>query len=209
MIANGIADSFINTALQRRYEASAYARNFLDRQINKTRGDLERSERSLVAYAQAQGIINTGSTATDGTSANNDVGSLQGESLVKLNEALADATARRVAAEGAYRQARPPGRRLRWRRAPGAASAACQLEAEYQQKREFMKPEHPEMQSLRAQIAELDRQIARASRSDRFGPQQYLARRLSGAHVGRARASGAGIRAQGRRSQPSRPKHSV
>ena len=85
MIANGIADSFINTALQRRYEASAYARNFLDRQINKTRGDLERSERSLVAYAQAQGIINTGSTATDGTSASNDVGSLQGESLVRLN----------------------------------------------------------------------------------------------------------------------------
>ena len=44
-IANGIADSFINSALQRRYEASAYARNFLERQINKTRGDLERSER--------------------------------------------------------------------------------------------------------------------------------------------------------------------
>src|SRR5689334_16376612 len=58
-IANGVADSFINTALQRRYEASAYARNFLERQIAKTRGDLERSERSLVAYAQAQGIINT------------------------------------------------------------------------------------------------------------------------------------------------------
>ena len=105
MIANGIADSFINTALQRRYEASAYARNFLERQINKTRGDLERSERSLVAYAQAQGIINTGAVGDQtARSAGNDVGSLQGESLVKLNQALADATARRVAAEGAYRQ---------------------------------------------------------------------------------------------------------
>ena len=58
-VANGVAESFINTALQRRYEASAYARNFLERQINKTRGDLERSERSLVAYAQQQGIIST------------------------------------------------------------------------------------------------------------------------------------------------------
>ncbi len=38
---------------------SAYARNFLERQIAKTRADLERSERQLVAYAQAQGIINT------------------------------------------------------------------------------------------------------------------------------------------------------
>ncbi|MBW0007123.1 MAG: capsular biosynthesis protein, partial [Sphingomonas sp.] len=35
LVANGIADSFINTSLQRRYEASAYARNFLERQINK------------------------------------------------------------------------------------------------------------------------------------------------------------------------------
>ena len=51
-IANGVADSFINSNLQRRYEASAYARNFLERQIAKTRGDLERSERPLVAYAQ-------------------------------------------------------------------------------------------------------------------------------------------------------------
>ena len=49
LVANGIADSFINTALQRRYEASAYARNFLERQIAKTRGDLERSERALTA----------------------------------------------------------------------------------------------------------------------------------------------------------------
>jgi uncharacterized protein involved in exopolysaccharide biosynthesis len=51
-IANQIAESFINSNLQRRYEASAYARNFLEKQIAKTRKDLERSERQLVAYAQ-------------------------------------------------------------------------------------------------------------------------------------------------------------
>ena len=49
LVANGVADSFINTSPQRRYEASAYARNFLERQINKTRGDLEKSERAVVA----------------------------------------------------------------------------------------------------------------------------------------------------------------
>ena len=158
-VANGIADSFINSSLQRRYEASAYARNFLERQITKTRGDLERSERALVSYAQAQGIITTSSGA-DGAPPN-DAGSLQGESLVTLNRALADATARRVAAEGAYRQALATGptsdvtastQALRQQRAT--------LQADYQQKRTFMKPEHPEMQSLQAQISELDRQIA-------------------------------------------------
>ena len=161
-IANGVADSFINTALQRRYEASAYARNFLERQIAKTRSDLEHSERALVAYAQQQGIINTGTG--DGKTSSGDTNSLQGESLVTLNKALADATARRVAAEGAYRQALATGptsevtastQSLRQQRAT--------LEAEYQQKRTFMKPEHPEMLSLRSQINELDKQIAQQS----------------------------------------------
>lgn len=157
-VANAIADAFINTAVQRRYESSAYARNFLERQINKTRGDLEQSERSLVAYAQAQGIINTSST--DGAQSGGDTNSLQGESLIKLNEALAEATARRVAAEGAYRQSLATG--------PTAdvttstiqlEQQLAQLQAEYQQKRTFMKPDHPDMVSLRSQINELQRQI--------------------------------------------------
>ena len=163
VVANGIADSFINSTLQRRYEASAYARKFLERQIAKTRGDLERSERSLVQYAQAQGIINP-STAPDAKGPPSDASSLQGESLIALNKALADATARRVAAEGAFRQALATGpttevaastQQLRQQRAT--------LAADYQQKRTFMKPEHPEMQSLKAQIDELDKAIARES----------------------------------------------
>ena len=160
-VANGVAESFINSSLQRRYEASAYARKFLERQIVKTRGDLERSERSLVAYAQAQGIINT-AIGADGKPAGGDAGSLQGESLIALNKALADATARRVAAEGAYRGALASGptadvtastQALRQQRAA--------LQADYQQKLTFMKAEHPDMVSLQAQITELDKQIAR------------------------------------------------
>ena len=160
-VANGVADSFINSALQRRYEASAYARNFLERQIVKTRGDLERSERSLVAYAQAQGIINTASTGADGRPTG-DAGSLQGESLVTLNRALAEATSRRVAAEGAYRQASAigPGSEVT-QSTQALRQGMATLQAEYEQKRTFMKPEHPEMQSLKAQIDELSRQIAR------------------------------------------------
>ncbi|MEO7654574.1 MAG: Wzz/FepE/Etk N-terminal domain-containing protein, partial [Sphingomicrobium sp.] len=101
-IANGVADNFINSALQRRYESSAYARKFLERQISKTRTDLERSERELVAYAQKQGIVSSGGSA-DGKSPGGDAGSLQGNSMFALNQALAEATARRVSAEGAYR----------------------------------------------------------------------------------------------------------
>jgi capsular exopolysaccharide synthesis family protein len=161
LVANGVADSFINTSLQRRYEASAYARNFLERQINKTRGDLEKSEREVVAYAQAQGIITTpGGTGSDGKSNGSDTNSLQGESLVQLNTALAAATARRVAAEGAYRQGLATGPTSDVNAAVlPLRQQLAQLQAQYQQKREFMKPEHPEMVSLKAQIDELSRQI--------------------------------------------------
>jgi capsular exopolysaccharide synthesis family protein len=163
MVANGVADSFINTALQRRYEASAYARNFLERQIAKTRSDLEGSERSLTAYAQAQGIISTG-VGADGKPAVGDANSLQGESLITINKALDDATARRVAAEGAYRQALATGPTsdVTTSTLPLRQQLAT-LQAEYQQKRTFMKPEHPEMLSLKAQIDELNKQIASAS----------------------------------------------
>ena len=157
-IANAYADSFINSTLQRRYDSSSYARTFLQRQINKTRADLEKSERQVVAYAQSEGIINT-SSGDDGKPAG-DGGSLQGQSLVQLNEALAQATARRVAAEGAYRAATVSGPTsdVTASTSPLRQSRA-QLQAQYQEKRTLMKPDHPEMVSLRSQIAELDRQI--------------------------------------------------
>jgi polysaccharide biosynthesis transport protein len=159
-VANGIAENFISSALQRRFEASTYARTFLQQQIAKTRRDLERTERALVNYAQSQGIINT--ARGDESQQGSDASSLQGESLIALNTALAEATARRVQAEGAYRQAQLAGgsaevtentRELRQARAG--------LEAEYQDKRTLMKPDHPEMLSLRSRIQELDRQIGR------------------------------------------------
>jgi capsular exopolysaccharide synthesis family protein len=163
-IANAYADAFINSTLQRRYDSSSYARSFLQRQINKTRGDLERSERQLVSYAQSEGIINTDS-GEDGKPAS-DAASLQGQSLVQLNEALAQATARRVAAEGAYRAGLAAGPTSDVTASTaGLRQSRAQLEAQYQEKRTLMKPDHPEMVSLRSQIAELDRQIARETSS--------------------------------------------
>ena len=159
-VANAYGSAFINSTLQRRYEASTYARNFLERQISKTRGDLEKSERQLVAYAQSQGIINT-SAGGDGERGA-DAGSLQGQSLVALNEALAQATARRVAAEGAYRSAAAAGPTTDVTNSTQALrQSRAALEAEYQDKRTLMKPDHPEMISLRSRIQELDRQISR------------------------------------------------
>lgn len=179
-IANQIADSFINSNLQRRYEASAYARKFLEQQIAKSRRDLERSERQLVAYAQAQGIINTG--GGEEGSGGGDANSLQGASLVALNRALADATARRVSAEGAYRQSRSIGATTEVNTSTQALrQSRATLEAEYQEKRTLMKPDHPDMLSLRSRIDELDRQISRETSQVSSGRNNTLLAEYRGA----------------------------
>lgn len=160
-VANQIANSFISSGLQRRYDASSYARKFLSQQITKTRGDLEQSERQLVAYAQSQGIINTAGPSQNGQSPG-DVGSLQGESLVGLNRALGEATAKRVMAEGAYRQGISVGATSDVTSSTAALRASrAALQAEYQEKRTLMKPDHPDMLSIQSRIAEIDKQIAR------------------------------------------------
>lgn len=164
-VANGLAEAFIGSNLELRYEASAYARKFLERQIAKTRGELEKSERQLVAYAQTQGIINTGS-GQSGTTLTSDAASPQGDSLLALNKALAEATARRVAAQGAYQAALRTG-------VTSSETASSQslrqtratLQAQYEQRRTALKPDHPEMVSLRSQIDELNRQIGQENAS--------------------------------------------
>jgi capsular exopolysaccharide synthesis family protein len=172
-IANQVAESFINSNLQRRYDASSYARRFLERQIAKTRGELEKSERQLVAYAQAQGIINTGS-GEQGASPT-DANSIQGESLIALNKALADAIARRVAAEGAYRAGTAVGTTAEVNASTQELrQSRASLQAEYQDKRTLMKPDHPDMLALKSRIDELDRQISRETAQASSGRSNTL-----------------------------------
>ncbi len=183
-VANGIADGFINSSLQRRFDASNYARNFLMQQINKTRGELEKSERQLVAYAQSQGIINTGSgeagsTATDATS-------LQGGSLVALNGALAQATARRVMAEGAYRQANLAGSSEATQSTSAMRGLRATLESDYQDKLTLLKPDHPDMLALRSRIDEVNRQISAEQSQAAGGKSSSLLAEYRGAAAAEA-----------------------
>ena len=172
-ITNGFADNFINSNLERRYEASAYARDFLQRQIAKVRGELEKSERQLVAYAQSQGIINTGGGAEGGSGG--DVSSLQGASLVTLNEALAEAQTKRIAAEQRYRQARSVGTTAEVNESTAALRAQrAGLESEYQEKLASFKPDYPDMLRLRARIDALNGQISREAGSVASGRANSL-----------------------------------
>lgn len=169
-IVNGFADGFISTSLERRYQSSSYARDFLQRQIGNVRRDLEKSERALVAYAQQQGIINTGSSAPTSGGSDNDGSSLTGASLIELNRALAEATTRRIQAEQQFRQAQASGTTAEvGERTAKLRSDRATLQAEYQDKLTVFRPEFPEMVRLRSRIESLDQAISAEERNVRSG----------------------------------------
>jgi capsular exopolysaccharide synthesis family protein len=157
-VVNSYARNFINANLERRYEASSYARDFLARQIAKVKGDLEKSERQVVAYAQNAGIVETGGGSDE--NAKGGGSSLEGSSLVALNNALAEAQTKRIAAEQRYRQSRSVGTTAEVNESTAALRQQVgTLEAEYQDKRTTLKPMHPDLLALRARIDELRSQI--------------------------------------------------
>lgn len=164
-VANAFADNFIESNLDRRYESSSYARDFLQKRLTETKAKLEDSERQLVAYATQQQIINLvepGAQAGQGTPA--PVQSLAASDLQVLNNAHAAAETERLRAEQTWVQAQatpalslpevlqsPTIQQLSQERA--------KVSAEYQDNLRVYKPDFPEMVRIKAQLDELDRQI--------------------------------------------------
>lgn len=172
-ITNSFADTFINSNLERRYEASSYARQFLERQIARVKGELEKSERQLVSYAQAQGLITT--TSGDPKTTPGDTSSLEGASLVTLNEALAEAQQKRIQAQQRYKVASGINAGDVNNSTIQLRSQRAELQAEYESKLASFKPEYPEMVRLRARIDALDEQIRGVSGTVAGGKANSLA----------------------------------
>lgn len=162
-VANSFGENFIQSNLDRKFESSKYAREFLEERIAQTKDRLEAAERQLVAYAANQQIINITEPGAGGSD-NGSGQSLTASNLVALNGALGEARAARVAAEERWRSARtsalmtlpevlanPSIQRLTEQRAL--------LDAQYQQKLSLYQADYPEMVRLRAEIDEADGQI--------------------------------------------------
>jgi len=152
-IANAVAESFLALTLDRRFEASSYARNFLEERLKELKVKLEDSERSLVAYAQQQKIVSV-----------DDKQSLVAANLQSINTDLAETSSKRLNAEQLLRQAETTDglslpqimndtsvRAMRDKR--------VDLAEDYQNQLSFFKPGYPDMLKIKAQINELDRQI--------------------------------------------------
>ena len=162
-VANGFAENFIQANLDRKYESSSYAREFLEERIAQTKERLEDAERQLVDYATAEQIINVGENS-DGPSGGGNTQSLASNDLVAINSALAQAKATRTAAEQRWRAASAVSvlslpEVLSNNSAQRLIEQRATLNAEYQQKLTQFQPDYPEMVRLRAQITEADGQL--------------------------------------------------
>jgi capsular exopolysaccharide synthesis family protein len=151
-IANSTVQAFIAMGMERRLEASSYAKSFLEDQIKQMKAKLEESERRLNSYAQTNQIL----TLDEKTSAIN-------QTYTDFASALAKAEQDRIKADAVLAETK---------RNPEASIAVVEnktvqaykerrakLQIEYQENLRIYKPDFPKMQQISAQIAEIDSQM--------------------------------------------------
>jgi capsular exopolysaccharide synthesis family protein len=153
--ANALAQSFININLERRFEASAYAKTFLEEKLLQTKAKLEDSERELLAFSRDEEIVNI-----------DEKRNILGANLQEFNAAVAKAEQERIRAEVLMKQVQANPEMLalaQENKSLNSLKAAKQkLEADYQENLKVYKPAFPKMLQLKGQMDEVDRQIKEA-----------------------------------------------
>lgn len=179
-IVDSWSREFVQSTLDRRYAATAYARKFLEDRLGQLRTRIDQAERQLVDYAARQGIVNLPSETQSSNSGNSSERSLIAEDLVALNKELAAATGERIEAESRLGAkggdvtealANSSISQMRSRRAD--------LSSQYAEMIQKFDPAYPPARAIRAQIATFDQSIAREEGRVRSTLQQtYDAARL-------------------------------
>ncbi|MCW6537281.1 GumC family protein [Sphingomonas lycopersici] len=161
-VANAWAESFIESNLERKIQATSYGRNLLQRQLALQKERLDESQRQLVAYASAQQIINLPAQGGAGTTTAER--SIVADDLAALNTSLAQATADRIQAEARNQRSGQGGastEALRNQAINGLRQRRAELAADYQRLMVQFEPEYPAAKAIKSQIDQLDRSIAR------------------------------------------------
>jgi capsular exopolysaccharide synthesis family protein len=174
-IANELVEKFIETNLSRRFEATAYAREFLQNRLNSVRAKLEDSERRATEYARQQGLITIASSGEGGETSGQQ--SLTTADLAQLSSQLALARAQRARAEADFRASSggAAAERARGNEAVNALRRQrAELTGELRKLESDFGPEYPRVVALRAQLNELNRQIAQEEGVVRSGVNRDL-----------------------------------
>lgn len=150
--ANAVVDGYIAQELERTFGASSYAKGYLEEQLNLTKARLEQSERELVEFAQKENLVDVGEGR-----------SLAGQNLGTINTSLAEAQAQRIRAQARWSQLQAndslPQDLMTASLVPTLRAQRADLQRQYQEKLQVFKPDYPDMQRLKGQIEEMNRQI--------------------------------------------------
>ncbi len=164
-VVNAWSESFIQTNLERKVQATSYGRNLLQRQLAQQKERLDQSQRQLVGYASQERIINLPAQQNgDGSTAER---SIVADDLASINAALSQATAERIATEARYREVGRAGaspEALRNQAINSLRQRRAELAADYQRLMTQFEPGYPAARSIQSQINQLDRSITSEER---------------------------------------------
>lgn len=163
-IANNFAENYIRNNLQRKFDTSSYAREFLQQQLQEAAVQLAESERDALEYARRTRVIDASNAATSDLSASSRPQSLITATLVQLNQDYAAALSRRIAAQQAWETARKQDpinlpQALNNLAVQNLLEERAKVQAEYEQELQRRKEEFPTVKQAKARLDELDRQI--------------------------------------------------
>lgn len=153
-VVNAMSEAFINVSLERRVDASSYAKTFLEERLQQVKAKLEESEKSLVGFARKEEIVRGGEQQA----------SVDTQVMQEFTTALAKAQQERIRAEALYRQMELGSVEgmplvLENRVIQQLKEQKAKLESEYQENLKLFKPGYPKMQQLESQIAEMHAKI--------------------------------------------------
>lgn len=152
-IVMAYADVFIASNLDKRFEATSYAKTFLEDQLKQLKLRLEESEKTLLEFAQKEQIVAVTERST-----------IAENNLAAANATLEALASERIKNEQLWRQVDAADeinlpQLLTNGVIDGLRSKRNELVTEYQEKLETFKPGYPAMVQIKNKIAEIDRQL--------------------------------------------------
>lgn len=153
-IANAIAEGFVSSNLDRRIEANAYAKGYLEDQLQELKLKLEESDRVLLDFAQKEQIVSIGEKS-----------SLTEANLAASNTSLGVVVGERIKAEQLWRQMESAvglalPQILNNQVIQSLREKRIDLATDYKEKLNTFKPSYPEMLRIKARIDDIDQQVS-------------------------------------------------
>ena len=153
-VVTGLGEAYIQSLLDKRFQANAFAKSFIEDKLKQLQLRLQESERAVLDFGQKEQIITTSEKT-----------SIAETNLATANAALSTIIGERIKNEQQWKQiehadAISSPQFLQNAVIAGLRDRRNALVADYQEKLEMFKPSYPAMVQITNRIKETERQLA-------------------------------------------------